>query len=86
MAAVALALTALTLPAAASPQTTKAEDCGYHYDVLNSWYTHCASSGNVKIEVDKVLGADEERCVPPGKSWLGMRKDVKGAKYTGQTC
>lgn len=86
LASTALALTSLgavtvtATPAAAAP-------CGFYETSTDAWYNHCTSDGsNVVIKVRVAMQADYERCVGPGKSWLGSAGKIQGAHYTGRTC
>ncbi|MEU7579917.1 DUF6355 family natural product biosynthesis protein [Streptomyces sp. NPDC041068] len=85
-AATALALTSLgavtvtATPAAADP-------CGFYETGSDAFYNHCTSDGsNVVIKVEVAWGPDYERCVGPGKSWLGAASKIQGAHYLNRTC
>ncbi|MFJ9848170.1 DUF6355 family natural product biosynthesis protein [Streptomyces sp. NPDC101150] len=66
-------------PAAADP-------CGFYETGSDAFYNHCTGDGsNVVIEVE-VFGPNYERCVGPGRTWLGSAGRIQGAHYTGRTC
>ncbi|MFE6834885.1 DUF6355 family natural product biosynthesis protein [Streptomyces sp. NPDC057705] len=68
----------------ASPAT--ADPCGYFATGSDSFYNHCTNDGShVIIEVE-VFGPNYEKCVGPGKTWLGTRSKVSNASYAGRTC
>lgn len=72
--------TATASPAAADP-------CGYYETGSDAYYNHCTSDGShVVIKVEVAWGPDFERCVGPGRSWLGAADKIQGAHYTGRTC
>lgn len=75
------ALTAVTAaPAAANP-------CGFYETGSDAYYNHCTSDGSrVIIKVEVAWAPDYERCVAPGKTWLGAADEIQGAYYTGRTC
>ncbi|MDH6215372.1 DUF6355 family natural product biosynthesis protein [Streptomyces pseudovenezuelae] len=74
------AVTATAGPAAADP-------CGFYETGSDAFYNHCTSDGsNVVIKVRVAMGPDYERCVGPGRSWLGSAGRIQGAHYTGRTC
>ncbi|SBT90755.1 hypothetical protein GA0115233_10224 [Streptomyces sp. DI166] len=82
----ALALTSLgtvttaSVPAAADP-------CGFYETHADAFYNHCTSDGSsVVIKVQVALAPDYERCVGPGRSWLGSASKIQGAYYVGRTC
>ncbi|MFK8907060.1 DUF6355 family natural product biosynthesis protein [Streptomyces sp. YS-3] len=67
-------------PAAANP-------CGFYETSSDAFYNHCTSDGsNVVIKVRVAMAPDYERCVGPGRSWLGPASKIQGAHYTGRTC
>ncbi|MEU6669086.1 DUF6355 family natural product biosynthesis protein [Streptomyces sp. NPDC046727] len=83
---VALALSFLSAgtvtatPAAADP-------CGFYETGSDAFYNHCTSDGsNVVIKVEVALAPDYERCVGPGRTWLGSAARIQGAHYAGRTC
>ncbi|MFD9369456.1 DUF6355 family natural product biosynthesis protein [Streptomyces sp. NPDC060020] len=68
----------------ATPAT--ADPCGYFATGSDSFYNHCTNDGSrVIIEVE-VFGPNYEKCVAPGKTWLGSRSKVSNAHYVGRTC
>ncbi|MFE9023794.1 DUF6355 family natural product biosynthesis protein [Streptomyces sp. NPDC007808] len=74
------AVTAQSSPAAADP-------CGFYETSSDAWYNHCTSDGSrVIIQVRVALAPDYERCVAPGKTWLGSADKIQGAHYVGRTC
>ncbi|SDN55196.1 hypothetical protein SAMN04487981_105412 [Streptomyces sp. cf386] len=74
------ALTAHATPAAADP-------CGFYETSADAFYNHCTSDGSrVVIKVEVALAPDYERCVAPGKTWLGSADKIQGAYYVGRTC
>ncbi|MGW2714260.1 DUF6355 family natural product biosynthesis protein, partial [Streptomyces sp. NPDC001356] len=67
-------------PAAADP-------CGFYETGSDAYYNHCTSDGShVVIKVEVALAPDYERCVAPGRTWLGSATRIQGAHYTGRTC
>lgn len=86
----AVALT-LGLPVAATASahapTAVMNPCGFYETGSDAYYNHCTSDGsNVVIHVRVALAPDYERCVGPGKSWLGSASKIQGAHYVGRTC
>ncbi|MFE5394486.1 DUF6355 family natural product biosynthesis protein [Streptomyces sp. NPDC056568] len=74
----AVAVTAA--PAAADP-------CGFDETGSDAFYRHCTSDGShVVIKVEVAHAADYERCVGPGRTWLGAAGKIQGAHYAGRTC
>lgn len=74
------AVTTTASPAAADP-------CGFFETGSDAFYNHCTSDGShVVIKVEIALAPDVERCVGPGKSWLGSASKIQGAYYVGRTC
>ncbi|MFI5554655.1 DUF6355 family natural product biosynthesis protein [Streptomyces sp. NPDC051738] len=74
------ALTAHATPAAADP-------CGFFETSADAFYNHCTSDGSrVVIKVEVALAPDYERCVAPGKTWLGSASKIQGAHYLNRTC
>jgi hypothetical protein len=74
------ALTAQATPAAADP-------CGFYETSSDAYYNHCTSDGSrVVIKVEVAFAADYERCVAPGRTWLGSADKIQGAYYVGRTC
>ncbi|QDQ15101.1 hypothetical protein FH965_34885 [Streptomyces spectabilis] len=73
-------VTAAAGPAAAAP-------CGFYETSSDAYYQHCTSDGSrVVIQVRVALAPDYERCVAPGKTWLGSADKIQGAHYVGRTC
>ncbi|MEU9110992.1 DUF6355 family natural product biosynthesis protein [Streptomyces sp. NPDC048483] len=67
-------------PAAADP-------CGFYETSRDAFYHHCTGDGSrVVIKVEVALAPDYERCVAPGKTWLGSASRIQGAHYVGRTC
>ena len=67
-------------PAAADP-------CGFYETGSDAYYNHCTSDGSrVIVKVEVAWAPDYERCVAPGKTWLGSAGEIQGAYYTGRTC
>jgi hypothetical protein len=74
------AVTTTATPAAADP-------CGFFETSSDAFYNHCTSDGSrVVIKVEIALAPDVERCVGPGKHWLGSADKIQGAYYVGRTC
>ncbi|AKN74543.1 MULTISPECIES: DUF6355 family natural product biosynthesis protein [Streptomyces] len=72
--------TATATPAAADP-------CGFYETGSDAYYNHCTSDGShVVIKVEVALAPDYERCVAPGRTWLGSAGKIQGAYYVGRTC
>ncbi|WAZ19867.1 DUF6355 family natural product biosynthesis protein [Streptomyces cinnabarinus] len=84
--AAALVLTSLgTVTTSAVPAA--ADPCGFFETGSDAFYNHCTSDGSsIVIKVEVSLAPDYERCVGPGKSWLGSASKIQGAYYTGRTC
>nr|WP_254401398.1 DUF6355 family natural product biosynthesis protein [Streptomyces sp. AC555_RSS877] len=82
----ALVLTSMgAVTTAASPAA--ADPCGFYETGSDAFYNHCTSDGSrVVIKVEVPLAPDYERCVGPGKSWLGSASKISGAYYVGRTC
>ncbi|MFG2720086.1 DUF6355 family natural product biosynthesis protein [Streptomyces sp. NPDC048416] len=86
----AVALT-LGLPAAASATssvpTAVMNPCGFYETGSDAFYNHCTGDGShVVIKVRVAFGPDFERCVAPGRTWLGSAKKIQSAHYVGRTC
>jgi hypothetical protein len=86
LAAATVALTSLgavavtAAPAAADP-------CGFYKTSADAYYNHCTSDGSrVVIKVEVPFASDYERCVAPGRTWLGSASKIQGASYVGRTC
>jgi len=74
------AVTATASPAAADP-------CGFYETGSDAYYNHCTSDGShVVIKVEVALAPDYDRCVAPGRTWLGPASRIQGAYYVGRTC
>nr|WP_254389150.1 DUF6355 family natural product biosynthesis protein [Streptomyces sp. AC550_RSS872] len=74
------AVTAQASPAAADP-------CGFYETSSDAYYNHCTSDGSrVVIHVRVALAPDYERCVGPGRTWLGPAEKIQGAHYVNRTC
>ncbi|POX57255.1 hypothetical protein C3489_00615 [Streptomyces sp. Ru71] len=74
------ATTATATPAAADP-------CGFYETSADAYYNHCTSDGSrVVIKVEAAWADDYERCVAPGRTWLGSASGIQGAHYVGRTC
>ncbi|MFG2605008.1 DUF6355 family natural product biosynthesis protein [Streptomyces sp. NPDC048514] len=72
-------------PATATPAA--ADPCGFYETGSDAYYNHCTSDGShVVIRVQVALAADYDRCVGPGRTWLGTAKKIQGAYYAGRTC
>ncbi|WP_030780372.1 DUF6355 family natural product biosynthesis protein [Streptomyces sp. NRRL S-920] len=86
LSATALALTSLgAVTATAAPAA--ADPCGFYETHSDAYYNHCTSDGSrVVIEVRVALAPDYERCVAPGRTWLGSASKIQGAHYVGRTC
>ncbi|MFH8803327.1 DUF6355 family natural product biosynthesis protein [Streptomyces sp. NPDC017936] len=82
----ALVLTSLgAVTAAAGPAA--ADPCGFYETGSDAYYHHCTSDGSrVVVEVEVALAPDYERCVGPGRTWLGSADRIQGAHYVGRTC
>ncbi|GAA3029577.1 DUF6355 family natural product biosynthesis protein [Actinokineospora globicatena] len=83
----ALALATVVAPAAtAEPVGSLA--CGWDPDAPKNqaWYNHCATSGSVVIRIEKHGKPGTNRCIPPGRWYLGPLNIIKYAWYTGKTC
>ncbi|REK90314.1 hypothetical protein DY245_11160 [Streptomyces inhibens] len=74
------------LSTAAAPSAA-ADPCGFYKTGSDAFYNHCTSDGSrVVIKVKVAWGPDYERCVTPGKTWLGSAGKIQGAHYVGRTC
>lgn len=74
------AVTATASPAAADP-------CGFYETHSDAYYNHCTTDGSrIVIHVRVALAPDYERCVAPGRTWLGSADKIQGAHYAGRTC
>ncbi|MFH8792983.1 DUF6355 family natural product biosynthesis protein [Streptomyces sp. NPDC017941] len=87
----ALASTALAITSLGMVTTTAtpvaADPCGFYETGSDAYYNHCTSDGSrVVIHVRVALAPDYERCVGPGKTWLGSASKIQGAHYVGRTC
>jgi hypothetical protein len=80
----ALALTSLGT-VAVTPAT--ADPCGFYETGSDAYYNHCTSDGShVVIKVRVAHASDYERCVGPGRTWLGPASKIQGAHYVNRTC
>lgn len=84
--AVALVFTSLgAVGVTAGPAV--ADPCGFFETGSDAYYNHCTSDGSrVVIKVEVAWAPDYEKCVAPGKSWLGSAGKIDGAYYVGRTC
>ncbi|MCQ9136384.1 hypothetical protein KMS84_37340 [Streptomyces sp. IBSBF 2807] len=74
------AVTTAASPAAADP-------CGFYETGSDAFYHHCTSDGShVVVKVEVARAPDHERCVGPGRTWLGSASRIQGAHYTGRLC
>lgn len=82
----ALVLTSLgAVTAQAGPAT--ADPCGFYETSSDAYYNHCTSDGShVVIQVRVANALDYERCVGPGRTWLGSAAKIQGAHYLNRTC
>ncbi|MEU9498967.1 DUF6355 family natural product biosynthesis protein [Streptomyces sp. NPDC048196] len=63
------------------------EPCGFYKTGSDAYYRHCTNNGsNVVIKVKVAWAPDYERCVGPGRTWLGSASRIQGAYYVGRTC
>ncbi|GAB7029244.1 hypothetical protein JCM4914_07050 [Streptomyces platensis subsp. malvinus] len=63
------------------------EPCGFYKTGSDAFYRHCTTDGsNVVIKVKVAWAPDYERCVGPGRTWLGSASRIQGAHYVGRTC
>ncbi|WP_425332231.1 DUF6355 family natural product biosynthesis protein [Amycolatopsis alba] len=87
--AATVSLCGIASTASASPTMAVAasKPCGYSESEGHAWYKHCTSDGSrIVIRLDVPLGRDEDRCVGPGETDLGLASRYRGAKYTGRLC
>jgi hypothetical protein len=84
----AAALAAMSLGVVAVTATPSAADpCGFYETSADAYYNHCTSDGSRVVIKVRVAGAsDYERCVGPGRTWLGSASKIQGAHYVGRTC
>lgn len=82
------ALAFLSLGAVAfSSAPSAAAPCGFYKTSADAFYQHCTSDGShVVIKVEVAHASDYERCVAPGRTWLGSASKIQGAHYVGRTC
>ncbi|MEU3824985.1 hypothetical protein GT045_37960 [Streptomyces sp. SID486] len=72
---------------AATATPAAADPCGFYETGSDAYYNHCTSDGShVVIKVEVALAPDYERCVAPGRTWLGSAAKIQGAHYVGRTC
>ncbi|MEU8135094.1 DUF6355 family natural product biosynthesis protein [Streptodolium elevatio] len=77
--------TAGTATATAAPVLRN--PCGFYETSSDAYYNHCTSDGSrIVITVRVALAPDYERCVAPGRTWLGPADKIQGAHYTGRLC
>ncbi|MFD9905414.1 DUF6355 family natural product biosynthesis protein [Streptomyces sp. NPDC059063] len=82
----ALVLSSLGVVTAAA-NVAAADPCGFYETSSDAYYNHCTSDGSrVVIQVRVALAPDYERCVGPGRTWLGSAGKIQGAHYVGRTC
>ncbi|MEU4330142.1 DUF6355 family natural product biosynthesis protein [Nonomuraea dietziae] len=88
----ALALTtaptyAGTVASADSAAGVRAAACGWDPDAFGAYYNHCNSNSNVVIRVERHLGLPGfDRCVKPGRTYLGSTSEIRYAWYKGVLC
>ncbi|MGA4843887.1 DUF6355 family natural product biosynthesis protein [Streptomyces sp. G45] len=82
----ALVLSSLGVVTVAA-NTAAADPCGFFETSADAYYNHCTSDGSrVVIKVEVAWAPDYERCVAPGRTWLGSASKIQGAYYVGRTC
>jgi hypothetical protein len=83
----ALVLASLGAVTAVTAGSAAADPCGFYETGSDAYYNHCTSDGSrVIVKVEVAWAPDYERCVAPGKTWLGSAGEIQGAHYTGRTC
>lgn len=62
--------------------------CGYDKDTLgiNAYYTHCDPQTYVVIEIWGEPWVEDEMCVGPGTTKLGLAYNYTFAAYAGRLC
>ncbi|AVV43959.1 DUF6355 family natural product biosynthesis protein [Streptomyces sp. ID05-04B] len=84
---VALVVASLGAVTAATVSPAAADPCGFYKTGSDAFYNHCTSDGSrVVVKVEVALAPDYERCVGPGKTWLGPAGKIQGASYVGRLC
>jgi hypothetical protein len=84
---VALVVASLGAVTAAAVSPAAADPCGFYKTSSDAFYNHCTSDGSrVVVKVEVALAPDYERCVAPGKTWLGAAAKIQGAYYVGRLC
>ncbi|WTW99443.1 DUF6355 family natural product biosynthesis protein [Streptomycetaceae bacterium NBC_01309] len=79
--------TAGTVTASATAAPALRNPCGFYETSSDAYYNHCTSDGSrIVIGVRVALAPDYERCVAPGRTWLGSADKIQGAHYTGRLC
>lgn len=87
----ALALTtapayASTIASADSATRVGVAACGWDPDATGAYYNHCGST-KVVIRVERHLGLPGfDRCVRPGRTYLGSLSEIRYAWYKGVLC
>jgi len=89
---IALALTTTPAYAGSSPIAGSTADvgvaaCGWDPDATGAYYNHCNSSVRIVIRVERHLGLPGfDRCVSPGRTYLGSTSEIAYAWYKGYLC
>ncbi len=86
-AAALMLATAGTATATAGAAPSHRDPCGFYETGSDAYYNHCTSDGSRIVILVRVAWApDYERCVAPGRTWLGSADKIQGAEYTGRLC
>ncbi|MEV5884814.1 DUF6355 family natural product biosynthesis protein [Streptomyces sp. NPDC052020] len=84
-AAISAVVLGLCLPVATASGAA-ADPCGFYETGSDAFYNHCTSDGSRVVIKVEVGGPNYERCVGPGRTWLGSASKIDGAFYAGRTC
>jgi hypothetical protein len=61
--------------------------CGHDAEYPLAYYNHCNSNVNVLIRVERHWPlSDYDKCVAPGRTYLGLMDDVYWSWYKGVLC
>jgi hypothetical protein len=88
----ALALTtaptyASAIASADSGAGVGAAACGWDPSAYDAYYNHCSSSSYIVIRVERHWGLPGfDRCVGPGRTYLGSTSEIRYAWYKGVLC
>ncbi|MFC4117051.1 DUF6355 family natural product biosynthesis protein [Nonomuraea zeae] len=70
-----------------NPADVGAATCGWDPVANDAYYNHCNSNVHVVIRVERHSGlTGYDKCVPPGRTYLGSMSVIAYAHYIGKTC